>query len=54
MMMVTMMMMMMMMITMMVVVVVMMMIGKALDSQAERYWVRSLPLPQKALNMIDY
>jgi hypothetical protein len=28
-------------------------VGKALDLQAERYWVRSLPRPQKALNMSD-
>jgi hypothetical protein len=29
-------------------------VGKALDSQAKRYWVRSSPRPQKALNMSDY
>jgi hypothetical protein len=28
-------------------------VGKALDSQAERYWVRSSPRPLKALNMSD-
>jgi hypothetical protein len=29
-------------------------VGKASNSQAEKYWVRSLPQPQKALNMSDF
>jgi hypothetical protein len=29
-------------------------VGKASDSQAERYWVRSSPRPPKALSMSDY